>query len=235
MGKKSRLKKERAIGSRRDPMAVKKPQKANRDHIDTRRGSDLFSRTEENRAIARNKSGKLTDSANMMRVLRYGETTEASELWSRIFDAIGEDGEKATGHLVTMVSENFVSDFVIENGFISSSVARKNEDEFDIEIGFVNDEICRMIREGRTAGVTLRSFLGETATYPNGELVIHNGHEIPLKAVRLWTLNDGVLIGSTEQETFSACCTDFNSGDPLPPEVGVVYKSSPDIDFNDCF
>lgn len=42
--------------------------------------------------------------------------------------------------------------------------------------------------------------------------------------VRGWTLSDGWLHPLTEAEVFNAYCTDAESGDPVPPEPGVVHR-----------
>jgi hypothetical protein len=46
------------------------------------------------------------------------------------------------------------------------------------------------------------------------------GHE----EVRGWSLHDGWLHPLTEAEVFNAYCTDAESGEPVPPEPGVIYR-----------
>ncbi|MCQ4083539.1 hypothetical protein NGB36_23810 [Streptomyces sp. RB6PN25] len=47
--------------------------------------------------------------------------------------------------------------------------------------------------------------------------------------VRGWTLRDGRLQPLTEAEVFNAYCTDADTGEPVPPEPGVVYSAGTDI------
>lgn len=79
---------------------------------------------------------------------------------------------------------------------------------------------------GRTGGVVLRT------TYDSA-----GGDERP-DAVRGWSLREGDLHPLTEAEVFNAYCTDAATGDPVPPEHGVVYRAGlplppPHIDHTD--
>ncbi|WP_101255891.1 hypothetical protein [Streptomyces barkulensis] len=60
---------------------------------------------------------------------------------------------------------------------------------------------------GRPGGVVMRT--------------IRDGNE----QVRGWSLNDGRLRPLTEAEVFSAYCTDARTGDPVPPEPGLVHRA----------
>ncbi|MGW3245605.1 hypothetical protein [Streptomyces sp. NPDC001070] len=69
------------------------------------------------------------------------------------------------------------------------------------------------IAEDSTGGVVLRSGTG-TGQPPPGRP----------DEVRGWTLRDGWLQPLTEAQVFNAYCTDAESGDPVPPEPGVVHR-----------
>lgn len=45
-----------------------------------------------------------------------------------------------------------------------------------------------------------------------------------------WGMTDGGLRPLTEGEVFAAYCTDIVTGEPVPPEHGVVYTEAPGID-----
>ncbi|MEU7169660.1 hypothetical protein AB0A70_34245 [Streptomyces morookaense] len=45
-----------------------------------------------------------------------------------------------------------------------------------------------------------------------------------------WGMADGALRPLTEGEVFAAYCTDIVTGEPVPPEQGVVYREAPEID-----
>lgn len=63
-----------------------------------------------------------------------------------------------------------------------------------------------------TGGVVLRTTTSDTPETPDG------GDQ-----VRGWTLRDGWLHPLTEAQVFNAYCTDPETGEPVPPEPGVVY------------
>ncbi|MEW2522495.1 hypothetical protein [Actinacidiphila alni] len=65
-----------------------------------------------------------------------------------------------------------------------------------------------------------------TATGCAGGVVLRTTHtdERP-DVVRGWSLHDGTLHPLTEAEVFNAYCTDAATGDPVPPEPGVVYHA----------
>lgn len=47
--------------------------------------------------------------------------------------------------------------------------------------------------------------------------------------VRGWSLHDGRLHPLTEAEVFNAYCTDARTGEPVPPEPGVVYRPGTEL------
>ncbi|MEU1537895.1 hypothetical protein ABZ461_07155 [Actinacidiphila glaucinigra] len=67
--------------------------------------------------------------------------------------------------------------------------------------------------EDSPGGLVLRSGAGAGAPPPDHP-----------DEVRGWTLRDGWLQPLTEAQVFNAYCTDAESGDPVPPEPGVVHR-----------
>ncbi|MBD0739998.1 hypothetical protein [Streptomyces sp. CBMA29] len=65
-----------------------------------------------------------------------------------------------------------------------------------------------------------------TATGRTGGVVLRTTHDDERPdTVRGWSLRDGHLHPLTEAEVFNAYCTDAATGDPVPPEHGVVYRA----------
>ncbi|MCY9784188.1 hypothetical protein KIK06_09810 [Nocardiopsis sp. EMB25] len=88
----------------------------------------------------------------------------------------------------------------------------------------VVERLCAAVDGGGAAALILRSFTGQVShTLPNGV-------DIPVKLVRGWTIADRRLIPLDEARMFDAHCTDAASGEPIPPERGVVYTDAPDVD-----
>ncbi|WP_394350462.1 hypothetical protein [Nocardiopsis quinghaiensis] len=72
--------------------------------------------------------------------------------------------------------------------------------------------------------MVLRSFTGQVSH------TLSHGADIPLKPVRGWRVADRGLVPLDEAQMFDAHCTDAASGEPVPPERGVVYTNAPAID-----
>lgn len=65
-----------------------------------------------------------------------------------------------------------------------------------------------------------------TATGRAGGVVLRTTHDDERPdTVRGWSLRDGRLHPLSEAEVFNAYCTDAATGDPVPPEPGVVYRA----------
>lgn len=95
---------------------------------------------------------------------------------------------------------------------------------FAVEHPPVVERLCAVIANGATAGVVLRSFTDQVShTLPNGV-------DIPVKLVRGWSIADRGLTPLDEAQMFDAYCTDAASGEPVPPERGVVYTDAPAVD-----
>lgn len=64
-----------------------------------------------------------------------------------------------------------------------------------------------------------------SVTGRTGGLVVRTTDEDGTDTVRGWSLRDGEPRPLTEAEVFDAYCTDVTTGDPVPPEPGVVYRA----------
>ncbi|MGK5530561.1 hypothetical protein [Streptomyces sp. URMC 129] len=74
------------------------------------------------------------------------------------------------------------------------------------------------------------------ATGAPGGLVLRTGAGGAGRAeeVRGWSLGGGRLRGLSEAEVFAAYCTDARTGEPVPPEHGVVYRGAEDVPPGRC-
>lgn len=105
----------------------------------------------------------------------------------------------------------------------STAVERRGEG-FEAEFPAVIEGLCTALAHGELASVMLRSFTDEIAhTRPDG-------CEVPLELVRGWVVSGGTLYPLDEATMFDAHCMDAASGEPLPPEEGVMYTGAPEID-----
>jgi hypothetical protein len=59
----------------------------------------------------------------------------------------------------------------------------------------------------------------------------HPTFDVPLVEVTGWEVKGYDVIGLSAADVFSALGTDFESGDPLTPELGVECVAAPDLDF----
>ncbi|WP_017571644.1 hypothetical protein [Nocardiopsis halotolerans] len=95
---------------------------------------------------------------------------------------------------------------------------------FVVEHPPVVERLCVVVASGAAAGVVLRSFTDQVShTLPNGV-------DVPVKLVRGWSVADRALTPLDEAQMFDAHCTDAASGEPAPPERGVVYTDAPAVD-----
>jgi len=62
------------------------------------------------------------------------------------------------------------------------------------------------------------------ATDSSGGVVMRTSTENGADQVCGWSLHDGWLHPLTEAEVFNAYCTDAETGEPVPPEQGVVHR-----------
>ncbi|MFD6949617.1 hypothetical protein A6A08_07290 [Nocardiopsis sp. TSRI0078] len=106
---------------------------------------------------------------------------------------------------------------------MSTAVARRGEG-FDVEHPPVVERLCDALADGATAAVVLRSLTDQVShTLPDGV-------GVPVKLVRGWSVVDRDMVPLDEARMFDAHCTDAASGEPVPPERGVVYADAPAVD-----
>jgi hypothetical protein len=62
-----------------------------------------------------------------------------------------------------------------------------------------------------------------------GGMVMRTSRPCEPDRVRGWSLHDGWLQPLTEAEVFNAYCTDAETGEPVPPEPGVIYSPGTEL------
>ncbi|MBV9022335.1 MAG: hypothetical protein JO362_00675 [Streptomycetaceae bacterium] len=62
-----------------------------------------------------------------------------------------------------------------------------------------------------------------------GGMVMRTSRPCEPERVRGWSLHDGWLQPLTEAEVFNAYCTDAATGEPVPPEPGVIYSPGTEL------
>ncbi|WP_028649436.1 hypothetical protein [Nocardiopsis sp. CNT312] len=112
----------------------------------------------------------------------------------------------------------------LHTGHPASTVVDRAEGDFTVEHAAVVERLCAALAEGAPAAVVLRSFTDRVSH------TLADGTAIPAEVVRGWTAGGGALLPLDEARMFDAHCTDAASGEPLPPERGVVYADAPEID-----
>jgi len=65
----------------------------------------------------------------------------------------------------------------------------------------------------------------ENAVPATGGLAVRTTDADGTDTVRLWSLRDGEPHPLTEAEVFDAYCTDAGTGEPVPPEPGVLHRA----------
>ncbi|MCU1647715.1 MAG: hypothetical protein JWN03_7990 [Nocardia sp.] len=102
------------------------------------------------------------------------------------------------------------------NGW-STAIERLDDDSYSIEYPAALAELRRILDHGEETSLILRTFTQEIShTLPNGT-------SIPIKEVRGWCINEGVLHPLSGQQMFDASCTDADTGEPIAPERAVRY------------
>ncbi|MFV2198544.1 hypothetical protein [Nocardiopsis sp. LOL_012] len=112
----------------------------------------------------------------------------------------------------------------VHTRYAMSTAVEAHKDRIDVEHPRVVERLCDALTEGTLAAVVLRSFTDEVSR------VLDNGAEVPVKLVRGWSAAEHRLEPLSEAEMFDAHCTDAASGEPIPPERGVVYTDAPEVD-----
>lgn len=123
------------------------------------------------------------------------------------------DDLPGTKHLLTLHTRHV----------LVTSVERR-EDGFEAEHPAVVERLCAAVTSGGLAAVVLRS--------PTDRIshTLADGVGVPVTLVRGWTVTDRTLVPLDEARMFDAYCTDSASGEPIPPEPGVVYTDAPAVD-----
>lgn len=135
----------------------------------------------------------------------------ASEALMRLLEAAGAGHH----HLVCSVSA--------EDGTLLAAMHARRDEKGMIHLAESEALVCCTVLAAGIAkdspgGVVLRSGTGTGQPSPDRP-----------DEVRGWTLRDGWLRPLTEAQVFNAYCTDAESGDPVPPEPGVVHRPGFDL------
>ncbi|MEV6768781.1 hypothetical protein AB0N05_09170 [Nocardia sp. NPDC051030] len=110
------------------------------------------------------------------------------------------------------------------NGW-STAIEQLHDGTYSVEHPAAIDEILRILERGEEASLILRTFTPEIGhTLPNGT-------SIPIKEVRGWYINEGVVHPLSEQQMFNASCIDADTGEPIPPERAVRYVDAYTLQF----
>jgi hypothetical protein len=131
-----------------------------------------------------------------------------------------QPGSAAQALLHALVVPAGSGDHLVTIGSWSTSVTVAPDGSIEIENPVVCARLHRMVTDGETGGIIVRSFTSEISH------VLPNGIGIPVKEVRGWRLSDGVFYPLDEQAISAASCTDASTGAPLPPEHGVRYADA---------
>lgn len=109
------------------------------------------------------------------------------------------------------------------NGW-STAIDKLKDGTYTVENPQVVDELLRAVKAGEEGSVILRTFTPEISH------TLANGTRIPVKEVRGWYVADGRLHPVSEQQMFSASCTDAETGEPIAPERAVRYLDAHSIE-----
>ncbi|PDP84526.1 hypothetical protein CQJ94_28075 [Glycomyces fuscus] len=123
------------------------------------------------------------------------------------------DGLPGTKHILTLHTRHAMV-----------TAVERRESGFDVERPAVVERLCTAVTSGGLAAVVLRTLTDQVShTLPGGV-------EVPVGLVRGWTVTERSLVPLDEARMFDAHCTDSASGEPIPPERGVVYTDAPAVD-----
>lgn len=104
---------------------------------------------------------------------------------------------------------------------VSTAIEVGPDHSLDVELVHVAHLIDDVVAAGWRASLLLRTFdLGSVAFHAP------NGCPIPFKTVRGWLLDDRRAYPLTEASMFNAFCTDNATGEPIPPERGVLFADA---------
>lgn len=114
----------------------------------------------------------------------------------------------------------------LHTGYAMSTAIDHHEGTFEVEHPVVVERLHDAVVSGAQAALILRTFTTRIShTKPDGP-------DVPIKQVRGWRLDRGLLYPLDEAQMFDAHCTDSASGEPIPPERGVEYTGAPAVDLS---
>lgn len=251
MGKKSRLKKERAIGARRDPMAPKgnigrvvfDEDGSIRLIVESGETGEFLSEEiipykwndpiwddeyipETTYAEVQNVSGTLAEAVFLNSEKRKGQTTEPSTLWSAIGQHINlTDEDYFYIHSVSFGNKrNSQGRITLEANAYENYffIEKQGDNEFLIDNGASNDELCRIIRRGEKNLIVIQSSSGN----PENEETKHFS--------RAWMISPGRLLGMTYDEVKETCLSyDKEDAEEYYSPKNYLYIATEDIDLSE--
>lgn len=131
-----------------------------------------------------------------------------------------QPGSAARAVLRALVAPAGPGHHLLTIGAWRTSVTVAPDGSIEIENPMVCGGLHRMVTDGGSAGIIVRSFTSEIShTLPDGT-------DIPVKEVRGWHLSNGVFHPLDEPAMFAASCTDAGTGEALAPERGVRYAGA---------
>ena len=92
----------------------------------------------------------------------------------------------------------------------------KNDE--DVSVAADWELISTAVTAGYVSGGTL-SITSDTGN-------VHQDGKTELTVVRSWVLRDGIAVPLSESACFAMHCTDDDTGEPVPPEYGLLYSES---------
>lgn len=108
----------------------------------------------------------------------------------------------------------------------STAIEQLPDGTYSVEHTAVINEILRTLEQGGETSIVLRTFTPEIShTLPNGT-------PIPIKEVRGWYVNKGILHPLTDHQILDASCTDADTGEPIAPEHAVRYADAYAVEVN---
>lgn len=140
---------------------------------------------------------------------------DIEELYDAILDEVVYPATEGDHHILTSQSD--------DGEGISTAICTSEEQDTDdeVELPHVLELIAAEIASGVPLPLVLRTFHKDEVSHQ-----LPNGISVPVKTVRGWHFDGASLQPLDEQAMFAAHCTDAETGDPIPPELGVRYADS---------
>lgn len=108
---------------------------------------------------------------------------------------------------------------VFHKGGGSSGVFVSGDGGIEYEYPDLIENVNEAILNGETVALNLRTFDHSRKVVPPWNADI----KIPMKVVRGWKAEDGVISPISEKDMFDAHCVDSETGEIMPPEETVEY------------